>query len=365
MSTGSVDPAVDVFWKTRFLPPLGLLIIASIMLIEAREYIDGVFLIRWGAVGAVLGIVMMLNYRRSALWDRLAPDGLPYSVHALLGLAGAWIGTMFWLDLEATRLDEYVHLAGMVMASTLLGVMASGSGSYHTIGISVSALTIGALGLMMAGQWLMVVAIFVLLATVAKLFSDSRAAYKELVRLREWSEHERGVATWYAGHDALTGLLNRRGLEAQIEKDGGFSYCFFIDLDHFKLVNDDFGHDVGDQVLSAVGRRLHDLVAGYGMSARVGGDEFVVLIRREEGAAELADRMLQVVREPIEIDNVDPGEAVSVTVSASIGVVPCSDLGSLRDLLRRSTSRLQAAKQGGRNRISTAFDENSGLLTNP
>ncbi|WP_245672293.1 sensor domain-containing diguanylate cyclase [Nocardia anaemiae] len=128
-----------------------------------------------------------------------------------------------------------------------------------------------------------------------------------------------------ARHDPLTGLPNRRyllerieGLIATADESDRAGLCF-ADLDHFKYVNDRFGHGTGDKVLVAVATRLHDKLSGYDcLISRLGGDEFVVLIPPPATADQItaiADRLLSVFPEPITIDG------QQLRVAASIGAV--------------------------------------------
>ncbi|MDP9429279.1 MAG: sensor domain-containing diguanylate cyclase, partial [Actinomycetota bacterium] len=127
-----------------------------------------------------------------------------------------------------------------------------------------------------------------------------------------------------AHHDPLTGLANRRRFTEELERTvhgPGARRCavVMIDLDRFKEVNDSFGHTVGDDLLSLVGPRLQQALRAGDLLARMGGDEFAVLLpdADEAGAREVADRLGHVLREPFVLDG------MSLTVDASIGVSLC------------------------------------------
>ena len=178
--------------------------------------------------------------------------------------------------------------------------------------------------------------------------------------------------TALALHDELTGLPNRRLL---IERcDQAFALArsgraastvaaLFIDLDGFKPINDRAGHEAGDQLLVAIARDLQAAVRPTDTVARVGGDEFVVLLERHDGLAELraiADRIASTVRRPVTTGD------VSLTVSASIGIAR-ADLTFEPDLqpdqlLRRADSAMYRAKDRGRDRHDV-FDEELRELT--
>jgi len=164
--------------------------------------------------------------------------------------------------------------------------------------------------------------------------------------------------------DVLTGWHNRRYLQSRlleelalIQRDGNPMICLMIDLDHFKAVNDRYGHLVGDEVLREVARRIGLKVRASDVSARYGGEEFVVLLPNTtlaQGEA-FADRVRCAVSEcPVERS---VGGAVPVTVS--IGVAECmlSESGEALEavgerLLARADAALYAAKEAGRNTVA-------------
>ncbi|MFI6759926.1 putative bifunctional diguanylate cyclase/phosphodiesterase [Micromonospora sp. NPDC050417] len=126
----------------------------------------------------------------------------------------------------------------------------------------------------------------------------------------------------HATHDPLTGLPNRLALARKVSRLLGGTpagragiWVFFLDLDGFKLVNDSWGHDTGDRVIVEVGRRLRALVPAAATVARVGGDEFVIVLgaAREEATA-LAERILASFAVPLQVRGVD------VVVNTSVGL---------------------------------------------
>ncbi len=153
-------------------------------------------------------------------------------------------------------------------------------------------------------------------------------------------------------HDPLTGLPNRTmfadRLRGAVETAGPATrvgVCY-LDLDGFKRINDTLGHDVGDQLLVAVAERLGRSAAQHGhLAARMGGDEFVILVERSEGTAQLAalaDAVLAVVTAPV---SVGPHR---LRVSASMGVVERLAAGSrMADILKAADATLYRAKSGG------------------
>jgi diguanylate cyclase (GGDEF)-like protein/PAS domain S-box-containing protein len=164
-------------------------------------------------------------------------------------------------------------------------------------------------------------------------------------------------------HDTLTGLPNRalaqdrleHALERLTQTDDDTNVAvLFVDLDRFKLVNDGLGHDIGDELLVAVSRRLTGSVRRQDTIARIGGDEFVVLcedLHGEDEAVELAERVAQAFAAPFVLSRAE------VTVSASIGIA-LTDRASDRasNLLQEADAAMYRAKRRGGARHEL-FDE--------
>jgi diguanylate cyclase (GGDEF)-like protein len=155
-------------------------------------------------------------------------------------------------------------------------------------------------------------------------------------------------------HEPLTGLANRALLLDRLEqllarsRRGNITpSALFLDLDGFKMVNDTLGHEAGDRLLEAVAGRLTSAVRDADTIARMGGDEFVILIDGGDlhVAPELvADRVLDVLRQPFELDGID----VPVRISASVGIA--SGLPAhAEDLVRDADVALYEAKGNGKN----------------
>jgi diguanylate cyclase (GGDEF)-like protein len=157
-----------------------------------------------------------------------------------------------------------------------------------------------------------------------------------------------------ADHDHLTGLPNRnfigRKIDALIDEAKGSQRSFallFLDLDRFKGVNDNHGHDIGDYVLQQAARRLKEATSSFGVVARTGGDEFIVLV--DSGASQSAVRLvseiiLSAFSQPFEIRQ---GGHASLGVSIGAAVYP-QDGCCAETILRAADQALYRAKQTGR-----------------
>jgi diguanylate cyclase (GGDEF)-like protein len=163
-----------------------------------------------------------------------------------------------------------------------------------------------------------------------------------------------------ATHDALTGVLNRRAMiaamdaEVQIYKRKKTPFCIaVIDLDHFKQINDSFGHAVGDEVLKIFAGILQQSLRVTDRISRYGGDEFVVLLT--DTASDSAMTVLERICMRI-AQNDWSGLVPELTVSVSIGVAEIRNDESTAQTLERADGALYQAKQGGRNCVHMALD---------
>ncbi|MEZ5206489.1 MAG: EAL domain-containing protein [Acidimicrobiales bacterium] len=158
-----------------------------------------------------------------------------------------------------------------------------------------------------------------------------------------------------ADHDELTGLPNRKPLIAYLEaalanahRFGGSVAVLFVDLDHFKVVNDSVGHHAGDQLLRVLAERLAGALRPHDRAGRFGGDEFVAIcpgIGGTDELARLADRVRTAVRGSVDLD----GDEAFVTVS--IGAALGTGVERPSDLLRDADAAMYEAKARGRDRV--------------
>ena len=162
-----------------------------------------------------------------------------------------------------------------------------------------------------------------------------------------------------AEQDGLTGLLNREGFQQKLadavqrsRNEQSLIAVLFLDLDHFKSVNDTYGHHIGDLLLQAFAGRLSQALRTTDTIARLGGDEFTVVMEnllRQEDAELIASKIVQTVQTPFVL------EGISVVIGVSVGLAFCH-AGTMDPgvLLRRADAMLYDAKQHGRNVYRTA-----------
>jgi len=195
---------------------------------------------------------------------------------------------------------------------------------------------------------------------------------------REWTAPDRQLLSWasaelsaalarafafeqaenQANIDALTGLPNRRYLEELLANGGPRRRALdqlgalMIDLDHFKRLNDRYGHATGDRVLRAVGERISAAVRAEDTPARYGGEEFAVVLRRAtaEQAVEIAERIRTQIAD-IPPSEMGTAERITVSVGAAVAEVRA---GEVPILLAAADEALYQAKRQGRNRVVLA-----------
>ncbi|GGL88193.1 hypothetical protein GCM10010840_27810 [Deinococcus aerolatus] len=157
-----------------------------------------------------------------------------------------------------------------------------------------------------------------------------------------------------ADHDPLTGVRNRSDLELRLQqlidgnrRTGQPAAVLFVDLDRMKLINDTFGHSVGDLVLREVAARLTSDVGCVSSVTRFGGDEFVVIlsaVQHPTQAASIAQQLLEALAQPFQV----VGETVNLTASIGIALVP-SDATTVAQAIEKSDKAMYDAKQDGKN----------------
>lgn len=179
-------------------------------------------------------------------------------------------------------------------------------------------------------------------STVARDISERKRLESQLAHL--------------ADHDPLTGLYNRRRFERELERhrvyaarSGIEGAVFFLDLDHFKHVNDSFGHAAGNELLISAANHLSEELRGVDVLARLGGDEFAILVpdAGTDDALALAERLLSAMREHAII-----AEGRPVSVTASIGVALLGERRqTVEDAVGSADRAMYEAKEAGRDRV--------------
>jgi diguanylate cyclase len=186
----------------------------------------------------------------------------------------------------------------------------------------------------------------------SELQSRLKDSQKQISQLKERAKQ----AEKLAGLDPLTGIANRRKLDTELTREVALSHeretplCIIIsDIDHFKSVNDLFGHRTGDAVLRQFAQLLMSMVRSSDIVARYGGEEFAIVLPNSPlgNAFEIAERIRTAVQRQTWID----GEtALDLKLTASFGIADIRDGETTVNLINRADSKLYEAKRLGRNR---------------
>jgi len=167
---------------------------------------------------------------------------------------------------------------------------------------------------------------------------------------------------FHAYHDVLTNLPNRKLFTDRLtqslsraRRSGKSLAVMFVDLDHFKSINDTLGHEAGDELLLEMARRLRFNVRDDDTVARLGGDEFTIILaelRQPEDAVSVAEKLIAAIEQPLSI----AGTSIEVSASIGIALYP-TDGADAESLLRNADSAMYRAKEAGRNTYQLCTDD--------
>ncbi|MGF6767817.1 diguanylate cyclase (GGDEF)-like protein [Paraburkholderia sp. GAS199] len=311
------------------------------------------------ACGSILmGVgVAAMHYTGMAAM-RMAP-GIQYnpllfalSVVIAIAASGAALWIAFNLRRLAPRVRQLRAAAAVVMGIAIVGM--------HYTGMAAAQFPLGSVcGAARTGVdtgWLALVIVIIALAVlgIALIVSvlDLRMEARTATLAISLAEANQEL-TYLALHDTLTKLPNRLLLEDRLNRaiagenrEGGRFALMYLDLDGFKTVNDAYGHHIGDQLLVEVADRIRSNVRDQDTVARVGGDEFVLLVKITEptDAANLSNKLRSAVEEPFRIND----RLLHISTSIGIAMYP-GDGQNREDLLANADAAMYHAKASGRN----------------
>lgn len=307
------------------------------------------------AAVAALRITQLIHYRRAehpnalrwrryyvatlllngALWGATIPAfgpslGLESELFLVVAVAGVSAGA-----LPVNGAIPWIYCA--YLACSLLPVVA-----LYLVSGGHPQFLFGVMGLLYAA---------ILIIAAVQLSRRLRATHELSARLEQANRELARQAT----HDPLTGLPNRTRFESAVDSElervaryGARCALVMLDIDHFKRINDAYGHATGDEILERVGATLKTEMRGADCAARWGGEEFIALLPETglENAHHVAERIrCRVVRIGVDDRN---------RISASLGVAVCNDREERSTLFQRLDRALYRAKQHGRNRVELA-----------
>jgi diguanylate cyclase (GGDEF)-like protein len=336
----------DRFWIQHVL--LGISMSTVVLVVTAIYLLTTPGLPARGVLWVALGLGAVITGAAALLpWRRIIATGSPERLLFAWSLALIpLIVVLAALDLGPTSPMAALLVLPLVFAAMAYPVRSTiGIGLATVTGQLVIALSVPPVGI---GDTVIRVAILLMIAVMGALIA--RNHQHALARAEVLATRLERLASV----DGLTGCLNHRGFHERLEAEaaragrGGLPLSLLVlDLDHFKAINDTFGHPVGDEVLSDVGRTLRGLVRRSDVVGRLGGEEFAVLLPDTD--AEAAHRFGERVREAVR----DRGEGVPVTVSIGVATLDGS-AGRTEQLRHDADQALYAAKHAGRDRVVTA-----------
>ena len=309
------------------------------------------------AMGAGISCMHYLGMYAMLMQPGIDYDPLLFGLSLLIAVLAS--GAALYIAFRLRRNTPYVRLvrggAALVMGVAIVGMHYTGMAAARFPEGSFCGAAPSGLG----NDWMAVLIIVVTLSVIgialltsvldARLESRTALLSSSLARANQ-------ELTQLALHDNLTRLPNRVLLEDRIEqmiskvqRNGGHFALMFLDLDGFKPVNDAFGHHVGDLLLKDVARRLRDNLRSEDTVARIGGDEFVLLVSlaEPEDAVTIASQQVGLLAQPFQVS----GQELRIAASLGIALYP-GDGASQQELLRNADAAMYHAKGNGKNGYS-------------
>lgn len=361
---GRADTGYMTLWLLWWLgDALGLLLLTP-FIVEAWRWLErGMPRVRWPVMIEwllLLGLVLALGLN---VFEQAGPSGKEFLFRPVLLVP---LGI-----LAALRLGILGAMATVMLIAALA--------VWHLVrGIHPYATSMPQQAVWLTQEYLALIALVTVgLAILLREIADQRETLKEKERaLAGYNEvlEERvrrrtralEQANWalrqaneqlatMAATDELTGIANRRHLHSEAQRelarlgqDGETASAIMVDLDRFKAINDQYGHEAGDQVLRSVLEPMSQCMRPWDLVGRIGGEEFLILLSDvdQAGAAGIAER----IREAIEVLDIEShGRHISIT--ASFGIAQWDGQCGLDELIRHADEALYRAKRSGRNRV--------------
>ena len=341
-------------------------------------------LIAWGVLGAIYAVRVGRVRRLARLTDPAEPRSDPLYDLLLVLASSVWGVAPLLLQAWISPFNLFCVMYAAFVATALLAItyIAALPASLVLVGVSVAPLI--AFMLMQNSLVLVALAVGTLICALAMLLRVNTAhgtllqalaserqnavLVQELQTYRRALETENATldsslraAASAANRDALTGLFNRRHVTAFAEPLATLVHegkeqvtLCMVDVDHFKQVNDRYGHPVGDEVLRAVGELLGARLREGDCLARIGGEEFIIVLRHCN--ASRGRRVAESARHTVAASQIRTA-AGEVPITVSVGVAQWSSGERLEDVIRRADRTLYGAKQAGRDRVEVHADD--------
>ncbi len=333
---------------------LGYVLLAAILWpVQQKEVLlSWVFVLTCTAL--VRFTLFMLYHRMKPQGKNILAWGMPYLVTMLLSSITWGIGAVYIMPIDS-------QLHQVVIYFFLMG-LSGGAISVYSVTRTLALITIACLMLpitiwflVQGSLLLMGIAIGAVIFTISGIIAGEILSLKlnKSFMLSHRLKEAKEAAEAMALKDQLSGLNNRRAfyekgnmLVDYCRRNNDVLSAIIIDIDFFKKINDDFGHAAGDETIKQIGRILRKGMRKSDLCARIGGEEFVILLKASVtgGATQLAEKLRQMIGgTPIVFNGED------FSISASFGVAVGN--ADLNTLLKRADAALYKAKEMGRNRV--------------
>ena len=263
--------------------------------------------------------------------------------------------TLSWMKEYAGENTTLVKaILSLITAAAILGVHITFSASInvHTSAQAATEYAVSDKKLLATIIALSIVCLFLLLFAVAMFYEKHG---NSMFKFSLLNNHKRINLHELDAKDALTDMPNRRAFQHQLEaaskrciRTGDSIAIAFIDLDHFKPINDRFGHHIGDAVLTSVAQRLQAAVRGCDFVARIGGDEFVALIeeiKSDEDIVPIVERIVHSIKQLFIVDH------HQIEISCSVGIAIYPRDGDIEKLMICADAAMYKAKEAGKNQF--------------
>ena len=333
------ESANEALWRQGILAVhTGMLVFFGMLALIAWYLVPRPELIRPRQISVSLAVLGTLGFAAliSAIDQLVTSNITPL-------LVGCTLAALAFLHRPLSAL----WLFSLTLGLFLFGIQQTQSSPAQLLSNQVNGLSSCTIGLLLAWlQW--------------RNFVQINTQKQRLQAQAQLLEEQNHKLSYLAEHDPLSGLLNRRAFNGIVEHEllrfqrTQQPLCLLLlDLDHFKTVNDRFGHPLGDVVIKRVATLLSSQVRSLDSLARLGGEEFMLLLvdcDREHGL-QIAEHLRQLVETHLKV--VD-GNAVALTVSIGLSYLEAGQSGTYDSLYVASDRALYSAKQDGRNRVKVA-----------
>jgi diguanylate cyclase (GGDEF)-like protein len=370
---------ICIVYKSVPLSLLAILVNSLVLSIVQWNVVSQTAIISWFCITNGLSVLRFIIYQR---FNKLEPDqdisDFWFYLTLLTSLASGftWGAVAVWLF----PADDIAH---QVFAAFVLAGMCAGAVTTLSPLLSlVSAFILATMMPVVISFLMMETGINYAMATMAILFTimllSTSVRFNQTIRESLFIRHARRIAEekiqYQAQYDPLTNLPNRRLLTDRLKQEIARSIrhnhigaVLFLDLDHFKTINDSLGHTIGDELLRQVAQRIGTRVRDEDTAARLGGDEFIILISEVsddpdeamDSILNLAEEFLSLFAEPFDIN----GHDIHLTVSIGIALFPLTEADP-DQLLQKSDVAMYEAKKAGRNRIRLFIPEMQQTVDN-